>query len=104
MNHAKTLAGLILTGLLTVGCSGAGTNTATLEDYNNALADAKSSISKAKKVNYEWRDTGKILKKAAEAAKSGNYTKATQLANKAKRQGDMAYAQYLDQRNAGPRM
>ncbi len=101
MNHAKSLLGLLLIGLLTVGC--AATSTKTAEDYSQALADAKTAISKAKSVNYEWRDTGKILKQAEVAAKASDYDKAVKLAGKAKRQGELAYLQYQQQKDAGPR-
>ena len=47
MNHAKPLVGLILAGLMAVGCS---TGTKTAEDYNKALTDAKAAMAKAKKV------------------------------------------------------
>ena len=99
MNHAKPLVGLVLAGLMAVGCS---SGTKTADDYNMALTDAKSAIAKVKNVGYEWRDTGKILKQAEEAAKAGDYNKATSLANKAKRQGEQAYLQYEQQKNAGP--
>jgi len=56
-----------------------------------AVADAKKAINTAKRANYVWRDSGKILKKAA-----------TKLANKAKRQGEMALAQSKFQASAGP--
>lgn len=101
MNHAKPLAGLVLAGLIAAGCS-TGTKSASPEDYNQALADAKTAIAKAQKVNYVWRDTGKILKKAEEAAKAGDYDKATSLANQAKRQGELAYIQHEREKNAGP--
>ncbi len=100
MNHAKPLVSLIFAAALAAGCAGGATKTA--EDYNKALADAKSAVAKAKKVNYEWRDTGKILKKADAAAKAGDYNKATKLAEQAKRQGELAVIQYNDQKNAGP--
>lgn len=99
MNHAKPLVGLILVGLMAVGCS---MGTRTAEDYQEALADAKVAVQKASKVNYEWRDTGKILKKAEAAAKAGDFDKAVELANRAERQGELAFAQYHQQRNAGP--
>jgi predicted S18 family serine protease len=101
MNHAKTLVGLVLAGLLATGCS-MGTKSASLEDYNMALSDAKTAIAKASKVNYVWRDTGKLLKQAEQAAKAGDYNKATSLANKAKRQGELAFMQYQQQKDAGP--
>ena len=39
--------------------------TKTLDDANMALKAAMSANAAVKKVNYEWRDTGKILKKHA---------------------------------------
>lgn len=100
MNHAKTLTSIALASLLTVSLSA---TAATKSDYNKAASAAKASISAAKAVNYEWRDSGKILKAAAKAAKAGDYNKATKLANKAKRQGELAQAQAKAQAGAGPR-
>lgn len=107
MNHAKLYAGLALTFTLLSGCASYGTsdNTVapTMAGYNSALADAKKSIKAATQANYVWRDSGKILKKADKAAKKGDFETAIKLAQKAKRQGDMALAQYKEQANAGPR-
>ncbi len=104
MNYAKPLLGLILTGLIATGCAGTATKTVSVEDYTKAMSDAKAAIQKARSVNYEWRDSGKILKKAAKLAKAGNYAKALKLALKAKQQGELAYAQSIDQKDAGPRL
>ena len=52
--------------------------------YEMALAAAKAEIKKASAVGGEWRDTGKIMKKAEKAAAEGNYGTATKLAEKAK--------------------
>ncbi len=104
MNHVKTLASLAFAGLLVTGCSSHETKVAGPEDYKNAVANAKLSLDKAKKMHFEWRDSGKILKKAAQAAKSGDYASATKLANKAKRQGELAVAQANAQKNAGPHL
>ena len=101
MNHAKSLVGMIFAGLIAVGCSG-GTKSASPEDFNKALSDAKMALSQAKKAQNEWRDTGKIIKKAEAAAKSGDYDKATGLANKAKRQSELALIQAKNQQGAGP--
>jgi hypothetical protein len=101
MNYAKTFTGLVLTGFLATGCSGYGTIDASPENYNNALSKAKTSIGNAKKVHYEWRDSGKILKSAEAAAKSGDYAKAIKLANKAGKQGELAVKQAEIQKNAG---
>ncbi len=105
MNHAKIYAGIALATLLLSGCAttgSSGSSSATQASYDAAVVAAKSSIKTAKKANYEWRDSGKILKKADKAAKSGDFEKATKLANKAKRQGELALIQSKDQANAGP--
>lgn len=77
--------------------------TATKEDAMAAINMAKQETAKAKKVNYTWRDTGKIIKKAEEAMKKEDYASAVKLANKAKTQGMLAQQQYEEQKNAGPR-
>ena len=106
MNHAKTIAGILLASTITVGCSSSGGSSAkapaTADTYKAAVASAKTSIKKAKSVGFEWRDSGKILKKADKAAKSGDFTTATKLANKARKQGELALAQAELQKNAGP--
>jgi len=99
MNHAKTLTAIALASLLTVSLSATAANKS---DFNKATTAAKAAISKAKAANYEWRDSGKILKAANKAAKAGNYKKAVKLANKARRQGDLALAQSKAQAGAGP--
>jgi starvation-inducible outer membrane lipoprotein len=73
------------------------------EDAMAAIDMAKQETAAAAKVNYEWRDTGKIIKKAEEAMKKEDYATAVKLANKAKSQGALAQQQYEDHKNAGPR-
>lgn len=106
MNHAKNLVGLALTAILASGCAGSGNSTAsgsaTEADYQAALAAAKASLKAARAMQYEWRDSGKILKKAEKAAESGHFSSAQALALKAKRQGELAVAQAESQQNAGP--
>ncbi len=75
-----------------------------------SASDAKTAISKAvqktrqsAKVGYEWRDTGKIIKKAKVALKKGDIDTAIKLANKAGKQSENALKQYAEQKNAGPR-
>lgn len=63
-------------------------------DADSAIAAAEFANKKAKKAGYQWRDAGKLMKKAKAAAKDGNFDKAVKLANKAKAQGEDAYAQY----------
>ncbi len=72
------------------------------EDANAAINMAEQKTRQAREVNYEWRDTGKIIKQAKEALKKGDVDSAIKLANKAARQSDNALKQYAQQQNAGP--
>ncbi len=69
--------------------------------YEQALAAAKAEQKKAAAVGGEWRDTGKIITSAEEAAAAGDYAKAKSLADKAADQGRMGQAQAAGQVNAG---
>jgi len=66
-----------------------------------AIADAEAARKKAASVGGEWRDTAKMIKEAQDLVKSGEYDKAIKLANKAKRQGELGYAQSMAEKNAG---
>jgi len=96
MNIKHLLMGLAAAILV----SGAA-HAATQADYDQALAAANTAVKAANDAGYEWRDTGKLLKKAAEAAKAGDYATATKLAQKAEFQGKMAQQQGVEQANAG---
>ena len=78
--------------------------TKSLDDANMAIKAAMAANGKTKKVNYEWRDTGKLLKKARKAKGKGKFDKAVKLANKAKRQAINAMAQYHEQKNVKPNL
>ncbi len=69
--------------------------------FQQVLAAAKAARKKAASVDGEWRDIGKILKKAEAAAKKGDYKKAIELAEFAKFQGDMGYQQAIGQKGIG---
>ena len=56
-------------------------------------------MKKAKKSNFLWRDTGKILKKAKKAQKAGDAEKAMKSAKKALQQAKLANQQAKDQAN-----
>lgn len=75
----------------------------SVQDAKTAISKAEQKASQAAKVDYEWRNTGKIIKKAKVALKKGDIDSAIKLANKAGRQGDNALKQYAEQKNAGPR-
>ena len=70
-------------------------------DYEAALAAAKAEIGKASAMGGEWRDTGKVLKKAEKAAAEGNYGTATKLADKARFQAIKGQEQAASQVNVG---
>jgi len=78
-----------------------GAMAASQADYDNAVAAAKAAISAAAKAGNEWRDTGKLLKSAAEAAEGGDFDKAVKLAQTAEFQGKMAQQQAAEQADAG---
>ena len=62
-----------------------------------AIADAKAANAEAKAANYEWRDTGKIIKEAEAKLAAEDYEAATALANKAKAQAETAIAQAAEE-------
>jgi hypothetical protein len=65
-----------------------------------AIADAEAARKKAASIGGEWRDTGKMLKEAEEALKTGEFDKAIKLASQAKRQGELGHAQALAEKDA----
>ena len=81
---------LLSLGLIT-GC--ASTDEAAGVSAEQAIADAKAANAEAKAANYEWRDTGKMIKQAEEKLAAGDDDAAIALANKAKKQANIAVAQ-----------
>ncbi|MFV1983727.1 MAG: LysM peptidoglycan-binding domain-containing protein [Thiohalomonadales bacterium] len=59
----------------------------------DAIAAAKAANQRAIQEQYEWRDTGKIIKMAETALAEGDDAKAIKLANKARRQAENAVKQ-----------
>ncbi|MEA3274176.1 MAG: rhodanese-like domain-containing protein [Pseudomonadota bacterium] len=95
---AGILAAALAAGLPTTTWAGDKADKATFE---KSLTAAEEARKKAASAGGEWRDTGKIIKKAKAAAKEGDYAKAVKLADKAKRQGELGYEQAMDQKDAG---
>ncbi len=91
------LIGLILT--VAVGCATAPTEqpveqpAVTQQDAVDAINAARAAMNQAAAEGYLWRDTGKILEEAEAAYKAGDYAKAVELANRARRQAENALAQ-----------
>ncbi len=90
---AKLLAILLLTTGLSVGCSAQPEKPSMSPEAASAIKSAHDANKKAKAVGYEWRDTGKLLKKAEAAAKKGDNESAIKMANKAKSEAMMAVKQ-----------
>lgn len=65
----------------------------------STISAARAENKKAKKVGFEWRDTGKFIKQAKKAGGK----KCVKLANKARSQAILAQQQAKDQANASPR-
>ncbi len=63
----------------------------------NAISAASAENKKARKVGFEWRDTGKFIKQAKKAGGK----KCVKLANMAKNQAILAQKQAISQINAG---
>ncbi len=92
----RTSARLLSVALLSLGLITGCASTDEASDSTSAeqaIADAKAANAEAKAVNYEWRDTGKIIKKAEKKLAAGDDEGAIKLANKAKAQAVTAVAQ-----------
>ncbi len=63
-----------------------------------AIEKADTSRKHAASIGGEWRDTGKLIKKAKTALKAGDFDKAIKLAGKAERQGSYGYEQAISQK------
>ena len=76
----------------------------TQKDASGAIMAAEMQNKKAKKAEFEWRDTGKIIKKAQAAAKDGEFDEAVKQANKAKKQAELALEQAKAAKKYRPRI
>jgi hypothetical protein len=94
----KKIALALLIGSLTFGGTALAADKASADA---AISAAKAAQKGAGKVGGEWRDTGKIIKKAEEAAAAGNFAEAEKLAKKAEAQGKLGEEQALSQKGVG---
>lgn len=67
---------------------------ATKAHAEKAIQKASMANSAAKKLGYEWRDTGKMIKAAKKMLSKKQYSKAIKTAKAAEDQGNMAVKQY----------
>ncbi|MBT8428911.1 MAG: SoxXA-binding protein [Gammaproteobacteria bacterium] len=94
----KKIALAVLIGGMTVA------GTAVAADKSSAMAAvaaAKAAQKAAGAVGGEWRDTGKMIKKAEQAIADGNYGEAEKMAKKAEAQGKLGKEQALSQKGVG---
>lgn len=67
------------------------------ENFQSAVEAATAEINKAAAMNYEWRDSRKMLEQAQELYNKGEKDKAMALVEKAGNQGKLAVAQAKSQ-------
>lgn len=105
MNTIKTLLAFTVGAWLLAGCAGIGGESAeqTQQRYAQAMAEAQTAYDKVYAVEFSWRDTQDLMKAAQKAAEKGEYDKAIALANQSRKESELAYNQYLEQKGAGPR-
>ena len=72
------------------------------ESAQDAIKAAKAAQKEASSLGFEWRDMGKTIKKAEEAAKEGKDKKAIKLANSISTQIEAIRAQAKLAETAGP--
>jgi nucleoid-associated protein YgaU len=89
MRTTAQISVVLLSLGLIAGCATMGDDSPA----GKAIAEAKAANKKAKGLNYEWRDTGKTIKKAEAALDDGDAAGAMKQANKAKKQANDAIAQ-----------
>lgn len=99
MKHISLIKAVVLSSALAVasGTAMAGSQDKMKMTYDAAVGAATAELDKAKAVGFEWRDSRKFLKKAAEKAGAGDYEAAMKLVAKAHDQGILAQKQAKDQ-------
>jgi len=98
----KKLLILAAVTAFTIAACGGGSPSHTKGDAAGAITAAEHQYNRAKKKNFAWRDTPKLIKKAKKALKAGDFDKAVKLAKKAKKQSTDALSQAMAANKAGP--
>lgn len=97
----KSLASALIITTLSFGALS--TTAIASDDAKAALTEAKKATDAAKKAGFEWRDWGKMYKKADAAIKDGKADKALKIAKQLAFQGAAAQKQAEVAKTAGPR-
>jgi hypothetical protein len=90
---------LLAASIAVIGASFAGS--ALAGPAEDAIADAKAAEKQASSVGGEWRDTGKMIKKAEKLLSEGKSEEAEKLARAAEAQGMLGYMQATAQSDMG---
>ena len=85
---------LLASALVSVSCAAKSPKQDTAP-ADQAISAAEAARKKAASVGGEWRDTGKLIKKAKAAAEKGDSEKAVKLATEARKQGELGYQQAI---------
>ena len=96
----KSLATALILTTLSLGTV---STTFAADDAATAITEAKKATNAAKKAGFEWKNWGKMYKKADAAIKDGKTDKALKIAKKLTMQGLAAQEQAKAAKNAGPR-
>ncbi|MCK5895911.1 MAG: hypothetical protein KAG20_03840 [Cocleimonas sp.] len=97
---SKSFALALLVATLSFGTV---STTIAADDAAIALTEAKKATDAAKKAGFEWRDWGKMYKKAEAAIKEGKADKALKIAKQLAFQGAAAQEQAKVAEKAAPR-
>lgn len=73
-------------------------------DVNGAIDAAKEAQKSTQAVGFEWRDMGKMIKKAEKAAKEGKSDKAIKIANTVVMHSEAALKQAELAKSASPKL
>jgi len=92
----KTLQQLLAAASIAVAAA-AFTASAFAGSAEDAIADAKAAQKQAHSVGGEWRDTGKMIKKAEKLLSEGKSDEAEKMARAAEAQGMLGYMQATSQ-------
>jgi hypothetical protein len=91
---SSLLACVIAMGLATTSLA----DEVSAKKVKNLIAAADDARKQAASVGGEWRDTGKMIKKAKALLEKGDFVAAAKLANKATKQGHLGYEQAMSQK------
>ena len=94
----NTLRQLMLTASIAIA-GAAFSGSAIAGAAEDAIAAAKEAQKQAASVDGEWRDTGKMIKRAEKLLKEGKVSEAEKVAREAEAQGMLGYMQATSQAN-----